>query len=84
MIWRVVTRWNMTSMVIDRGLYLKPALDALCILSTHNKGVAPTKRLKRFRLRDIEWQILEQLNPILAVSPDFYQNHFRLKFCRIS
>ncbi len=43
MIRQVVTCWNTTSMVIDRGLYLKPALDALFILSIHNKGVRVMK-----------------------------------------
>ncbi|SJL18670.1 uncharacterized protein ARMOST_22267 [Armillaria ostoyae] len=54
MIRRVITRWNTTSNVIERGLHLRPALDALCIKSEHNKGKPPTKRLKCLRLHDVE------------------------------
>ncbi|KAK0430765.1 hypothetical protein EV421DRAFT_1912525 [Armillaria borealis] len=52
--------------VIERGLHLRPALDALCIKSDHNKGKPPVKRLKHFRLTDVEWTVLQQLHPILV------------------
>ncbi len=78
MIRRVITRWNTTSNVINHGLQLRPALDALCIKSDHNRGKPPVKRLKCFRLTDVEWTVLQQLHPILTVS----RFHTLLSLCQ--
>src|ERR1700733_3206948 len=66
MIRDVSTRWNSTSELIGRALYLHPALQMLVIMKEHNKthGV----RLQRFQLSEGEWEILGQLHPLLEVS----------------
>ncbi|SJL14102.1 uncharacterized protein ARMOST_17557 [Armillaria ostoyae] len=67
MIRRVVTRWNTTSNLINRGVSLRPALDVLCTEHEQNDGKPPMKRLKHFLLRDEEWEVLMQLQPILEI-----------------
>ncbi|KAK0429535.1 hypothetical protein EV421DRAFT_1723159, partial [Armillaria borealis] len=67
MIRHVITRWNMTSNVINRGVELHPALDALCTEHEQNDGKPPMKQLKHFLLRDEEWEVLMQLQPILEI-----------------
>jgi hypothetical protein len=67
MIQDVSTRWNSTSELIGRALYLRPALQMLVIMREHNKtrGV----RLHRFQLSEAEWNVLVQLHPLLEVGP---------------
>jgi hypothetical protein len=66
MICDVSTHWNSTAEMIQRALYLAPALKMLVIKAEHNKpgrGV----RLARFKLSSGEWQLLADLSPLLDV-----------------
>ncbi|KAJ3511231.1 hypothetical protein NMY22_g15715 [Coprinellus aureogranulatus] len=61
----VSTRWNSTSELSKSGIDLRPALDRLCIQAEFNKSSGV--RLRRFRLSNEEWRIIEQLAPMLDV-----------------
>jgi hypothetical protein len=66
MICDVSTRWNSTAEMIQRALYLAPALKMLIIKAEHNKpghGVC----LACFKLSSGEWQLLADLSPLLDV-----------------
>ncbi|KAK0433217.1 uncharacterized protein EV420DRAFT_1489356 [Desarmillaria tabescens] len=69
MICHIITHWNTTFNVIDRGVALCPALNALCMEHEHehNKGKPPLKQLKHFLLSDEEWEVLMQLQLILEI-----------------
>lgn len=64
MIKRVATRWNTMCDVVERAIKLKKPLESLTMLPEWNKG---TKKLRHFRLTAAEWDILEQLLPVLKV-----------------
>ena len=61
----VATWWNSTAELIARATQLCKALSLLVIDKEHNKprGVC----LKRFQLSSKEWDLLEQLHPLLKV-----------------
>jgi len=61
----VPTRWNTMTEVLTHALTLQPVLTTLCERAQFNKrdGV----RLRRFVLEDEEWELLQQLAPILEV-----------------
>jgi hypothetical protein len=61
----VPTRWNSVAEMLSRAKHLRPVLFALCDQAQFNKreGV----RLRRFIIEDEEWEILEQLEPLLEV-----------------
>jgi len=61
----VATRWNSTSELLERALLLRKALNVLVGLEQHNKP--RTARLQRFKLSGPEWELLEQLWPLLNV-----------------
>ncbi len=61
----IPTRWNSVAMTSRRAIDLRPALDALTSKAAHNTSRGP--RLLRFKLSAEEWEILEQLESILAV-----------------
>ena len=65
MIRDVATRWNSTSELLERALHLRKALTVLVGLEQHNKP--RTARLQRFKLTGAEWELLEQLWPLLNV-----------------
>jgi hypothetical protein len=66
----VATRWNSTAELVGCAIQLRKALSLLVIDKEHNKlrGV----RLKRFQLSSREWELLEQLYPLLDVCPCFF------------
>lgn len=63
MIRPVDTRWNTMSEVIDRALELRPALDFLLGQTKHKMK----KKLTHLRLSPDEWELLEELKPMLRV-----------------
>ena len=65
MVCDVATRWNSTSELLTRALQLRKALNLLVGYEQHNKP--RTARLQRFRLSAPEWELLEQLWPLLDV-----------------
>ncbi|THH18736.1 hypothetical protein EUX98_g8907 [Antrodiella citrinella] len=63
MIRTVATRWNSTSDAIARALELRLAINKLLALSKYDQ---PGKKgLRRFKLFDPEWVILERIHPLL-------------------
>jgi hypothetical protein len=70
----VATRWNSTSELLDRAITLRRALNLLVGYEQHNKP--RSARLQRFKLTVAEWELLEQLWPLLDVcSPITYYPH---------
>ena len=68
----VDTRWNTYTHVIERGLDLKDVLTKLCDMAQFNKGTG--RHGQGMHLHDLilsteEWEFLEQLHCLLAVSP---------------
>jgi hypothetical protein len=61
----VATRWNSTSELLERALHLRRALNLLVGYEQHNKP--RSARLQRFKLSVSEWELLEQLWPLLDV-----------------
>lgn len=61
----VATRWNSMAESIGRALYLRPAIEKLLDLPQHNSTRG--NRLRRFKLKDAEWDILMRLHAILKV-----------------
>ncbi len=61
----VPTRWNSVAMEAKRAVYLQPALDVLVRLDRHNPRHG--KKLKALKLTRVQWEMLRQLEPILAV-----------------
>jgi hypothetical protein len=51
--------------MLSSALYLRDALDALCIMEKHN-NVAKTA-LRRLKLGKKEWDVLKDLEIVLAV-----------------
>ena len=72
MIRPVSTRWNSVAEALERAIYLQPALDKLVEAPQHN--TLRSMRLSRFKLKESEWNILQQLQPILMV-----YSYFNLK-----
>jgi hypothetical protein len=68
----VPTRWNSVAETLRRSLYLRPALEKLVAIERHN--TAKSARLKRFKLKREEWELLMQLEPILSVNFVFIYN----------
>lgn len=68
----VPTRWNSVAETLRRSLYLRLALEKLIVLERHNTD--KSARLKRFKLRKEEWELLTQLEPILSVNIFFCYN----------
>jgi hypothetical protein len=66
----VPTQWNSVAEMLGHALTLCSVLPGLCDLKQFNKhgGVC----LRRFMLEDQEWELLEQLYPLLDVSCLFY------------
>ena len=67
MIRSIVTRWNTLAEAIGRALYLRDAIDKLVTLAKHQKVPSGKKSIRRFKLTDDEWLLLEQLHPLLEV-----------------
>jgi hypothetical protein len=65
MVWDVATRWNSTAELLARALELRKALNMLVNFEQHNR--ARSARLQRFKLSSDEWELLEQLWPLLEV-----------------
>jgi hypothetical protein len=61
----VATRWNSTSELLDRAIMLRRALNLLVGYEQHNKP--RSARLQCFKLTVAEWELLEQLWPLLDV-----------------
>ena len=65
MVRAIMVRWNSLTDAITRAIYLKAAIQRLLALTKYDK---PGKAgLRRFKLSEFEWQILEQLHPLLQV-----------------
>jgi hypothetical protein len=62
----VLTRWNSVAETLRRSLYLRLAIEKLVAIERHN--TAKSARLKRFKLKKEEWDLLMQLEPILSVN----------------
>ena len=62
----VPTRWNSVVETLRRSLYLRAALEKLIAIERHN--TAKSARLKHFKLKKEEWELLTQLEPILSVN----------------
>jgi hypothetical protein len=62
----VATQWNSTAELVGCAIQLRKLLSLLIIDKEHNK--ARGVRLKRFQLSSKEWDLLEQLYPLLEVS----------------
>lgn len=71
----VPTRWNSVAEMLGRALVLRPIIGDLCDMAQFNKrdGV----RLRRFILEDDEWQLLDQLYPLLDVSKSILSKLYR-------
>ncbi|SJL18950.1 uncharacterized protein ARMOST_22553 [Armillaria ostoyae] len=65
MIWAVVTHWLTHGTVLCHALILQPALDMLCDMSDWNKN--QKKAIGHFKLTRLEWQFIEQLQPMLVM-----------------
>ncbi|KAF9018888.1 hypothetical protein BDZ89DRAFT_914057, partial [Hymenopellis radicata] len=65
MIRAVATRWNSVHPVLERALYLKPAIDRLVVLPQFNK--VPKRKMSKFKLTPAEWEIIEQLEKLLKL-----------------
>ena len=70
MIRPVSTRWNSVAEAMERAIYLQPALDKLVDAPHHNTW--KSMRLAKYKLKESEWEVLKQLQPILQVC--FYCN----------
>jgi hypothetical protein len=66
MIQAVLTRWNTMVDVIGRALQLREPIGLLINLEQHNRGPR-SPRLRRFKLSKQEWDLLNQLHPLLDV-----------------
>ena len=62
----VPTCWNSVAKTLQRSLYLRPALEKLIAIEHHN--TMKSARLKRFKLKKEEWELLTQLELILSVN----------------
>lgn len=61
----VATQWNSLAEAIGRALELRLALEKLLCSVKYDK---PGKKgLQKFKLSESEWQLLEQLYPLLKV-----------------
>lgn len=59
----VATRWNTHFACLDRHLLQKAAVERLCDHASYSKF-----KLDKYTLSDVEWDILDQLKPVLEVS----------------
>ena len=73
----VRTRWNTVTLLLERALDMREALEQLCDMSQFNDppgrrpprgSKARTSRLRRFILLDEEWEIFASLYDLLYVS----------------
>jgi hypothetical protein len=62
----VSTRWNSTSELIQRGLELREALKFVVVMQEQNR--LRSARLRRFQLSADEWNLLQELWPLLDAS----------------
>ncbi|KAK0442063.1 ribonuclease H-like domain-containing protein, partial [Armillaria borealis] len=62
----VITRWSSTLLMIDRALYLRPAVDKFL-----NAREFP--ELRKYKLGDTEWNVLADFKEILSVPHSFQQ-----------
>jgi hypothetical protein len=62
----VLTRWNSVAETLRRSLDLPAALEKLITIECHN--TTKSVRLKCFKLKKEEWELLMQLEPILSVN----------------
>ncbi|RDX54382.1 hypothetical protein OH76DRAFT_1341398, partial [Lentinus brumalis] len=62
----VPTRWNSVAMESKRAIYLRAPLDSLVTLPRHNSTRGRGRKLKSLKLSQMQWQMLEQLAPILS------------------
>ncbi|EEB91041.1 hypothetical protein MPER_10671, partial [Moniliophthora perniciosa FA553] len=61
---RAKHRWNTMSKVVKRVIAARQPLGALCLMPEHNKG-PPARRLKHLLIKSDEWQVINELAPIL-------------------
>jgi hypothetical protein len=63
MIKPVSTRWNSKSHMIARAIHLRIAIEDIC----SKKSLVAQYKTRQFKLKRGEWDILEQLSPLLGV-----------------
>ena len=63
MIKPVDTRWNSKSHMIARAIHLRPAIEDIC----SKKSLVAQYKTRPLKLKREEWDILEQLSPLLGV-----------------
>jgi len=61
----IETRWNSFTDSLERGIELRPLLDAVCVAAQFNVPNRP--RLDRLKLTTAEWEHIEALLPLLKV-----------------
>lgn len=61
----VATRWNSMSKCITRALSLRPALERMLGWAKYDRS--GREGFRRYKLTHDEWNMLEQLDPLLAV-----------------
>jgi hypothetical protein len=61
----VPTHWNSVAEMVKCALEIRKALDKLVDMERHN--VVAKTRLRRFKLKSEEWELLVQLRPLLVV-----------------
>lgn len=79
MIRDIVTWWNSTAELVQRGLELSSTLKILCVKAEYNK-FGCGGRLARFQLSPEEWRVFENLSPLLDVSCCFYSLSISITF----
>lgn len=62
----VPTRWNSVAEMLRSAIQLRIPLDKLVLIDRHNTNAK--SRIKKFKLKKEEWDLLVQLEPILVVS----------------
>ncbi|KAF7371898.1 Zinc finger BED domain-containing protein 4 [Mycena venus] len=65
MVRNVSTQWNSTAMLLKRAVELKEPLKMLVGMEVHN--CSRSARLGHFKLSKKEWELLEELEPLLDV-----------------
>jgi hypothetical protein len=61
----VATRWNSVAEMLCSALYLRDALDTLCVNEKHN--MVKKTALRRLKLSKKEWEVVKDLERVLGV-----------------
>src|SRR5258708_2033919 len=76
----VDTHWNSKSQMISHALQLKPAIEDICT----QKSLVAQYSTHPLKIKQEEWRILEELDPLLGISRQFFLLwHFSTHFCFI-